>query len=144
MNKNVCMSCLKRYNSIRMNTIKIGPLGYGSNFDGVDGELHICDHCLKETPAIWWELEKVDKELPGLGTIKVYKYDDEMSDYIASLPDSSQNQFYGINEDIIQAYNSLLEAGEKTNKANQSNKYTRYYFVALIGLLVFFLGLFID
>lgn len=80
----LCWKCLQSRDCSDINVIKINGLGYGGQFTD-DCELHLCDHCLKEStknnPELWnMETVQLDKYT------QEYLYDEAMNSYINQLP----------------------------------------------------------
>ena len=77
---NVCFNCLNKFSEL--NIIKINSLGYGSHFDMLDAEIHLCDECKSKTNPEWWKFEIIKQ-----GYCEEYKYEEEIKEYINQLPE---------------------------------------------------------
>ena len=81
--KGICFKCLKEHKESEIHKIHIPSAGYGSYFDNLSTELQLCDSCYADTNSEWWKFESVPyTEECG----EVYKYDNEICDYLKMLP----------------------------------------------------------
>ena len=90
--KNVCFKCLEKIKEGELHRIKIPALGYGSQFDNWSTNIQLCHECLKKTNLKWWELE-----IENFGEddwCEKYKYENEIFDYIDTLPIEGQELFW--------------------------------------------------
>lgn len=95
--KAICVKCLKTLNNPK--EIKIEPLGYGSLFDECGTSFCLCEDCYNEHKK-WWNLEKeVEEELlEATGqTFYRYKFEDDIKDWLDTLPLRSQEIVYNTN-----------------------------------------------
>ena len=90
----LCWHCLQIKNPKEIHTIHFGSLGYGSSFDNFSSQLQLCNDCIKETNPEWWELEREKLDFDGSHNFYAYKYEDEIMNYIGSLPLASRELFY--------------------------------------------------
>lgn len=76
---NICFNCLNKFNEL--NIIKINSLEYGSHFDMLDAEIHLCDECKSKTNPEWWKFEIIKQDYS-----EEYRYEEEIIEYINQLP----------------------------------------------------------
>jgi len=69
--------------------IEIGQLGYGGGFDGWKTKIQLCQDCYNKTSSKWWELNIIRDEC-----CEEYEYENEIFDYINSLPLGGQELVY--------------------------------------------------
>lgn len=80
LNENgLCWKCLNNFDEVSI--ILIPQLGYGSYFDGLSTEIHLCEDCLKESNKDIWDMEVVVDDY-----CEEYKHENAMIEYINSLP----------------------------------------------------------
>ena len=97
----MCMKCLVNEVSIVINFKNIGyPSVFDNLFDlikSVPFKLKLCNECYKKTQLEWWDFELVKSD-DGY----VFKYEDEIFEYITDLPVKSIREFYGelLGEDL--------------------------------------------
>lgn len=100
----LCWNCLHKFNEVHI--IKIDEMGYGSGFDGMGTEIHLCDKCYNhsiiDNPI--WSMEVIACEFDD--SFCQYKYEDEMFTYFNQMPLAGQqfvlNEFtYGWDSGII-------------------------------------------
>lgn len=89
---NICFQCLKEFNDNKLHKIRIPSLGYGGNFDNWSTEIYLCDKCIKQTNLEWWKLE-IEK-FGDNNWCEKYKYEDEIIDYVNTLPIEGQELFW--------------------------------------------------
>lgn len=82
----VCMKCLKKKAT---HIYQIQNRGYGSIFDSTYTKFQVCDDCDSEDFQKW-----VDEEPIWDDEYEVYKYEDNIKEFIDSLPLESQELFY--------------------------------------------------
>lgn len=89
--KDLCFKCLQRKKNIK--TYKIENRGYGSDYDGFSSELQICEDCLEGKHE---ELEKWFNETCEYDSgnyLEEYKYENNIAEYIKTLPIQGQELF---------------------------------------------------
>lgn len=79
----LCLKCLKEHEDI--NSYILYMRGYGSKYDSFASKLQLCDECSKEShdDLILWFNEQPTYEDKYIET---YKYEDNISSFIESLP----------------------------------------------------------
>ena len=82
----LCMKCLKNKAT---HIYQIQNRGYGSIFDSTYTKFQVCDDCDSEDFQVW-----VDEEPVWNDEYEVYKYEDNIIEFIDSLPLESQELFY--------------------------------------------------
>lgn len=82
----LCMKCLKKKAT---HIYEIKNRGYGSIFDSTYTKFQVCDDCDSEDFQVW-----VDEEPVWDDEYEVYKYEDNIKEFIDSLPLESQELFY--------------------------------------------------
>lgn len=88
-NQNLCFKCLKEHNDIKI--YSLAWRGYGSNYDSFNSNLQLCPHCRKEIDE---DLDKWFNESPNCNEYwEDYQYEDNISEYIKSLPIQGQELF---------------------------------------------------
>ena len=98
MNNEKCMNC---GTTVDVEGIDILPLKYGSRFDGWGTRVFLCKKCLGASPFTS-VVVVANKELPDNSNaveedLLEYKNEDDMFDYIESLPIESQERFFNSN-----------------------------------------------
>lgn len=88
-----CMHCLKEDALNKFVRIKIGSLGYGSQFDNDGTKLILCPDCYSKTNPLWWELNTVSTEECGI-LFDVYEYEYEIIKFVEEFPLSGQERFF--------------------------------------------------
>lgn len=88
----VCFNCLKELSIDQLHNIVIPSLAWGSRFDNWSTQIQLCNECFEKTNLKWWELEEVfdDSQFGG----SWYKYEDEIFNYVNTLPIEGQELFY--------------------------------------------------
>ena len=84
----LCWKCLQSFNKSKIHNIVIPSMGYGSSFDGWSTEINLCNDCYKESikdNTELWSLEE-NHDLYGEGYGEEYKFEEEIFNYINSLP----------------------------------------------------------
>ncbi len=84
--EDICMKCLKNKST---HTYSICYRGYGSRFDGLDTRFQLCDECYDKKYKVWTDEVSNDD---GYG--EEYEYEDDIQNFIKSLPLESQELFY--------------------------------------------------
>ena len=82
-----CMNC----NNKSTHEVKIGMMGWGSQFDNVSTQVNLCESCYSEHKE-WWDLEIIQGKDEWDGC--KYKYEDEIFEYIDNMPVESQELFW--------------------------------------------------
>lgn len=82
----LCMKCLKKKAT---HVYQIQNRGYGSIFDGTYTKFQVCDDCDIEDFQKW-----VDEKPIWNNGYEVYKYENDIIEFIDSLPLESQELFY--------------------------------------------------
>lgn len=77
--KNVCMKCLNKKDTL-IKTEMYGR-GYGSDFDNFNSTLCLCSDCYIPDLELWFDEEPEKKDY-----IQEYKYENNIHDFIKSLP----------------------------------------------------------
>lgn len=85
----ICFNCLTETDNLHK--ISIPAMGYGSSFDNLSTEVHLCDKCYKESNPEIWSMEEVSNEY-----YQEYVHEEEMLDYIKKLPLQSQEFVWNI------------------------------------------------
>lgn len=107
MENKICFKCLKEPDDL--NIIKINSLGYGSYFDMLDAEIHLCDECKSKTNPEWWEFEVIKQ-----GYCEEYRYEEEIIEYISQLPEEGIELYDSMKVDKweCESENSILNDEE--------------------------------
>lgn len=79
----LCWNCLKVDDDTRK--IEIPALGYGSGFDEISTEIHLCSECYKKTKKLWGL--KIINEEPWGGE---YEFEKEIFAFFNQLPPEGQ------------------------------------------------------
>ena len=77
--KYTCMKCLR--SDIPVKVIHIGSIGYGSFFDGIDTEVHLCADCMKKNGNDIWDLNIIQD-----GSFNEYAHEEEIIAILKDLP----------------------------------------------------------
>ena len=85
-NTGLCMKCLKKHAT---HVYQIQGRGYGSIFDSTYIKFQVCDDCDNEDFQKW-----VDEEPVWNDYCEVYEYENNIKEFIDSLPLESQELFY--------------------------------------------------
>ena len=86
----VCFKCLKEFDDESLHKIVIPDMGYGSIFDAWSTKVHLCNSCIKETNQEWWKLKVINE----YEYHESYEYEDEILDFIETLPIEGKELFY--------------------------------------------------
>lgn len=86
-----CDTLQKSADKIHILKINNYDRGYGSNFDGCNIEIQLCDKCYKEEHAKWFNEQPVIID----DYIKEYTYEEDINNLIKSFP--IENQEYVLN-----------------------------------------------
>jgi hypothetical protein len=85
--QNICFKCLKKDNITKFT---IYGRGYGSAFDNINTYLQLCDKCKQLVKQEWFDEEpKLIDEF-----IEEYQYEDNILNFIKTLPLEGQELFY--------------------------------------------------
>lgn len=91
--EDVCFKCLGEFIEKDLHKIIIPEMGWGSGFDMWSTRINLCKDCASVyTDPRWWQLEEVESE-SDIGGIW-YKYEDEIFDFVGTLPMESQELFW--------------------------------------------------
>lgn len=98
MNNEKCMNC---GTTVDVESIDILPLKYGSRFDGWGTRAFLCKKCLSASPfasvVVVVNKELTDESNATDVDLLEYKNEDDMFNYIESLPIESQEKFFNSN-----------------------------------------------
>lgn len=87
-----CCRCLGEFDNLKK--IHIGALGYGSGFDNNSTQINLCDDCIKYTNKDWWKLKTKVAFSHGEYDFECYEYEDEIFNFVKSLPLAGQELFW--------------------------------------------------
>ena len=90
--EDVCFRCLKSFHENGLHKIHIPAMGWGSSFDNWSTQINLCNECMGETNPDWWKLKEVEDEHLYGGSY--YEYEDEILQFVESLPLEGQELFY--------------------------------------------------
>ncbi|CEQ26783.1 hypothetical protein [Paraclostridium sordellii] len=104
--ENLCFKCLQEKEDI--NTYGLKGRGYGSKYQNAYTKLQLCDECVGSIKK-HEELKKWFYEKPKMEDIctEDYKYEDEIAEYIKTIPIQGQEIFYN------QLSNSWIEDSQE-------------------------------
>lgn len=75
----ICFNCLTETDNLHK--ISIPAMGYGSSFDNLSTEVHLCDKCYQESNPEIWSMKEISEEY-----WEEYVHEKEMLEYIKNLP----------------------------------------------------------
>lgn len=82
-----CMKCGKEFD-VPFFIFKIGEMGYGSMFDSLETEIHLCEDCFEATPNIW------SGDIVKSGDFEKMKDEEDILEFIESFPMNTQELFF--------------------------------------------------
>lgn len=91
--EDICFKCLGEFIEKELHKIIIPSMGWGSGFDMWSTRINLCKDCASVyTDPRWWQLEEIEGESDISGSW--YKYEDEIFDFVGTLPMESQELFW--------------------------------------------------
>lgn len=78
----ICFNCLTETDDLHK--ISIPAMGYGSSFDNLSIEVHLCEKCYQESNPEIWSMETTSEDDDEFG--EEYVHENEMLEYINNLP----------------------------------------------------------
>lgn len=106
--ENLCFKCLQEKDDIQ--TYELSGRGYGSEYQNEHTKLQLCEECIgsikKHEELKKWFYEKPEYDDDGCG--ENYKYENEIADYIKTLPIQGQEIFE--NQILVGAPGYLIDS----------------------------------